>query len=525
MTAGRLHAVLALVALAAVAAPTSGTAQDAARIRAIVITREAVFDSVEARFWPWRLANSLHVETRPWVVRRELLLVEGDRYDPLLAEESERNLRALGIFRDVLIDPEPTDSGIVVHVYTADAWTTTMGVGLATSGSQSVVDLSLQEGNLVGTRTLAVLRYRNDPDRSSISAGFDTPRAIADRVGVGTTVVDRSDGRAATFSVRAPFLSLSSRAGGSFTAALSEGRVLQFAAGNPAPVDSSWRASAVLRLEGATALTAGPRGYVRVGLVAQARREDLVPYVDRDAIPVTRFFTIGPSLSARAPRFRRMRNVASMDRIEDIDLGTSASVSLLVAPEAWGYARTGVGASLGVASGLPVPTGFVRAGLHATALRTGAGVDSASVEGSATLVLQPGPRHLVVAHASGGLLRNPAPGYEFDLGLGAGLRAFPSHAFTGDRQFILNGEYRWLALPRFFGVVGVGVAAYAGHAGAWFNEGEVRRGTEVGMGLRIASIREVGGIWRLDLSRRLATDRLAAAWVATIGRGFVFGGF
>lgn len=523
MIAGRLPR--ALLALALVAAPASGTAQDASRIRAITITREAVFDSVEARFWPWRLANTLHVETRDWVVRRELLLVEGDRYDPLLAAESERNLRALGIFRDVLIHPEPTDSGIVVQVRTADAWTTTMGVGLATSGSQSVVDLSLQEGNLLGTRTLAVLRYRNDPDRSSISAGFDTPRAIADYIGIGATVVDRSDGRAGTLSVRAPFLSLSSRTGGAMTAAYSEGRVLQFAAGNPAPVDSSWRVSAVVRLEGATAITASPRGYVRVGLAVQARREDIVPLLDRDSIPITRFFTLGPTIAARAPRFRRMRNVASIDRIEDVDLGPSASLSLLIAPEAWGYARTGIGASLGLATGADLPSGFLRAGVRATALRTAAGVDSASLEASASVVLQPGPRHLIVAHGSGGLLRNPAPGYEFDLGLGSGLRAFPSHAFTGDRQFILNGEYRWLALPRLLGVVGVGAAVFAGHAGAWFNGSEVRRGTEVGLGLRIASIREVGGIWRLDLSRRLATDRLGAAWVATIGRGFVFGGF
>jgi hypothetical protein len=157
-------------------------------------------------------------------------------------------------------------------------------------------------------------------------------------------------------------------------------------------------------------------------------------------------------------------------------------------------------------------------------LQTRSGTDSASAEAAGSLILQPGPHHLVVVHASGGLLRNPAPGREFDLGLGAGLRAFPAHAFTGDRQFVVAAEYRWLAWERFLGLVGIGGAVFGGTAGAWYHGSPVRHGTEFGAGLRVASIREVGGVWRLDLSRRMANDRLAGGWVASLGRGFVFGG-
>jgi hypothetical protein len=521
----RARASIPLMILGSLLLPSPGAAQGRSpdRIQAIVVRREAVFDSVEARFWPYRVANTLHVETRPWVIRRELLFAVGDRYDPAVAAESERNLRALGIFRDVFLEADPTDSGIVVIVHTADAWTTTMGVGVASSESQSVVDLSLQEGNLFGTRTVAVLGYRNDPDRSAITMAFDTPRAIADRLGVGVSVVDRSDGRAGTFSVRAPFLSLSAREGGSVSASYLEGRVLRFAAGSPLPIDSLWRKSAILRADAAVALRASPRGYVRMGVAAQARREDVVPLLQRDAIPRTVFLAVGPTLTARAPRYRRVTNVASMDRIEDVDLGPSLSLGVLVAPSAWGYPRTGIGSSLGLGAGIDLPSGFARAGVRAAALFTADGTDSSSVEAAATVVLQPDPRHLLVAHASGGILRNPAPGFEFDLGLGTGLRAFPAHAFTGDRQFVLNAEYRALLWPRLFGLVGVGAAAFAGSAGAWFHGSDVRSGTEFGVGLRLASIREVGGIWRLDLSRRQATDRLPSAWLVSIGRGFVFG--
>lgn len=507
--------------LALHAVPAQGRGLD--RIRAVVVERQAVFDSVEARFWPYRVANALHVETRPWIVRRELLFAEGERFDSALVAESERNLRALGIFRDVWIAALQTDSGVVVLVRTADAWTTTVGVGVATSGTQSAVDLSLQEGNLLGTRTAAVLAYHNDPDRSSIAAGFDTPRAIADQVGIGATVVDRSDGRSGNFTVRLPFLSLSSRAGWSLLGAWSEGRVLRFAEGSGLPVDSLWRDAALLRVDVATALSGSPRGFVRVGMQGQLRREDFVPLASREAAPRTATATAGPYLSLRVPRFLRVRNVTSMNRVEDVDLGASLTAGLLLAPAAWGYDRSGLGVSLGAGLGARLPGGFARLGLRLSALQTRAGTDSASLEAASAVVLQPGPRHLLVAHASGGVLRNPAPGAEFDLGLGTGLRAFPAHAFTGDRQFTLAVEYRWLAWPRLLGLAGVGAAAFAGTAGAWYDGAPVRHGTELGVGLRLASLREVGGVWRLDLARRLATDRLAGGWVASLGRGFVFG--
>lgn len=508
-----------------IAVPASASAQSSRpRVRGIVLQRDAVFDSIEARQWPYRLANTLHVETRTNVIRRELLLDIGDPFDSALVAESERNLRALGIFREVRIDQVNTDTGLVLQVRTADAWSTTMGVSIATSGAQSVVDVSLQETNLLGTRTSALLGYRNDPDRSAITAAFDTPRAIDNRWGIGGSLVERSDGRGGTGTLRLPFLSLSSRQGGSLTASAFQGRVLQFA--NGVISDSLWRQFALLRADGAVALSASPRGYVRVGILGQYMRDDMVPMESRDSIPRTRSGSVGPYVAMRAPHYIRMRNVERIGRIEDIDLGPFATVTLLAAPEAFGYQRNGVGASLGagVGIGLPAFGGFARLGVRASTLQTSEGSDSATVEGAVSFAGQRGERHLVVLHASGGLQHHPVPGREFDLGLGTGLRAFPAHAFTGDRYFVLSSEYRYLAFPRLLGLAGVGVAAFAGHAGAWNHDADVRTGTEVGLGLRIASIREIGGIWRLDVSQRLAGAGYSSGMIFTIGRGFVFGG-
>jgi len=48
----------------------------------------------------FRLANRLHIRTRPSVIRNQLLFKSGDRYDRRKIDESERILRLNGIFDD-----------------------------------------------------------------------------------------------------------------------------------------------------------------------------------------------------------------------------------------------------------------------------------------------------------------------------------------------------------------------------------------------------------------------------------------
>jgi hypothetical protein len=139
-------------------------------------------------------------------------------------------------------------------------------------------------------------------------------------------------------------------------------------------------------------------------------------------------------------------------------------------------------------------------------------------------VLQPHPRHLLVAYSTLGIDRNPYPGEEFDLGLARGPRAFPLHAFTGDRQQYSLIEYRATLLPALAGALAVGVAGFAETGGAWYGGSRARTGTDAGIGIRTAPIRSAGniGISRIDLVRRFATDVTPAGWVIVVGTGFTF---
>ena len=521
-----LRAGVVLGAALAVADGSVARAQGAPPpvIHAIVIDRSEVFDSSEVRqFWGFGLVNALHARTRLYVIRRELLFAPGEPFDTARTNESARNLRALAIFRDVWIDTVTTDSGVTVHVRTTDGWTTDLGFGLRTSGTQHVINAFVQETNLLGTRTIATLGYQNDPDRTTVAAGFDTPRLIANRVGVGASYSRLSDGHAAGATLNAPFVSLSSRQGGFLAWGLFDGRVLHYEAGNPFPKDSAHRQNAILRGDGAVALDASSRGYVRLGFTGQVLRDDFGVQGSTTPLPRTITVSMGPYVSVRRPRYIQAHNYEAMGRVEDVDLGPSVRADVLLAPSAWGYDRNGIGGRLTASAGTRVPAGFAQAGATLSGLRSSTGVDSSSVEASLLTVVQPNDSHLLVGRVAGGQLNNPPFGAEYDLGLGYAVRAFPAHAFTGDRYYLVNGEYRYLVLPRFLGLFGLGLAGFVDHGGAWFDGMERRSGTDAGFGVRIGSIRSAGSIvGRLDFAYRFASDVEQGGWVVSLGRGFAW---
>jgi hypothetical protein len=205
-------------------------------------------------------------------------------------------------------------------------------------------------------------------------------------------------------------------------------------------------------------------------------------------------------------------------------LGATLRVGLVAAPKAFGYERNGLGPEIRGRVGGKLPGGFAYLELLANGLYTSAGLDSGTAQVAVTTVLQPGPRHVAVFHAEAGWRENPTPGEEFDLGLGSGPRAFGSHAFTGDRSVFLTAEYRYTVVDDLFNMVGLGIAGFVDHGGAWYAGSRRRLGWDAGIGLRLGASRSsVTDALRFDLARRFATDVESAGWVLTVGKGFAFG--
>ena len=98
------------------------------------ITTEPPYAGRQGRWWqtPARLANAIHTTTRQSVVRRFLLLSEGDRCTERKRAESERILRAQPFIAQAHVTTEPDEHGGIMliidtrdernAVFAADDW-------------------------------------------------------------------------------------------------------------------------------------------------------------------------------------------------------------------------------------------------------------------------------------------------------------------------------------------------------------------------------------------------------------------
>jgi hypothetical protein len=511
-------------ALSAQSVADSGPAlpSDPAVIRAIQLERRDVFDPQE-RSWFARVANALHIETRAPTVRRELLFGVGEPYDSARVAESERNLRALRVFRSVRIDSVQTDSGVVMKVLTKDGWSTRADWRFRSAGGEVEFTIGMVEDNLLGTASTASVRYRKTPDRSTVALGFRRPRLFAGRVGLAVAYENRSDGRLNFLALEQPFYSLTSSHAFRLEADDRDERVLRFFDGSDKAQDTLSRHYTLVRGSAAFALRKSSEGFLRLGFLAQVRRDDFLPEGAGLAFPRSVTGAFGPYLVWNRAHFLVTQGVSGFAREEDVDLGTTVRVGANLAPRALGYERDGIAPLVIARVGARIPGGFGYLEGLAGGMYSSAGLDSGSVELAATGVIKPVRGHVGIVHVETGWIENPLPGSEFDLGLGSGPRAFRSHAFTGDRSVFATAEYRVTVADDFLGLVGLGIAGFVDHGGAWYAGTPRRLGWDAGLGLRLGASRASDTeALRFDLARRFGNDAQSGGWVVTVGKGFVF---
>jgi hypothetical protein len=515
--------VLAPMTLSAQAVDSSLTVEPP-MVHAVVIERSDIFDAEDLTKWYARVANGLHIMTRESVIRREILFRAGEPYDSARVVETERNLRGLGIFRQVTIDTVSSDSGLVVRVRAHDAWSTQADVGISSGGGEVTYRLSLSDINFLGTGTRAGVAYRQDPDRTALSLAYGSRRLLGSDIALDVSLDARSDGTIFSGSVGRPFRSLDSRSAYNLFGVAGDFTVLRFRDGNPEPAQVLRRKLGLGRLGGVWTVKGDRRRQLQASLTGQLRRDDFVP---DSAIPTpfpkTVTAAVGGAMTLVTPRFAVTRGVMGFGRQEDVNLTTSVTFGVWAAPEVLGYPVNGVGLSFGLRTGLPVGNGYLRFGADANGLFTGEGADSGTVVLGTTVALKPGARQVVFLHGEVGWQRNPTPGAEFDLGLAAGLRAFRAHAFTGTRMFYGSAEIRHVLTREALGLFGLALAVFTDYGGAWFQNEPRRSGWDAGFGIR-------GGVnrsndvdaFRVDLVYRFPSDIMPPGWVLSLGRSLPF---
>lgn len=138
------------------------------RIRNIYIEQQPVFSQdAEETLFVFSLLNSLHIMTREYVIDDEILFVEGELLDMEQLDETERNLLATGLFKNVQMQIDTINSfDVDVTVVAQDRWTTVPYIKVQTGGGNVNAGGGVREDNFLGLGTKiglqALHRTEND---------------------------------------------------------------------------------------------------------------------------------------------------------------------------------------------------------------------------------------------------------------------------------------------------------------------------------------------------------------------------
>lgn len=150
-------------------------------IKNIYIDRRDVFDTSKKKdkFFADRFLNSLHSLTKKYIIEDELLFQPEDLINEDVIQETERNLRATGLFTDVKIefDSASIDS-YNLFVTTQDRWSTEPSALFGSGGNSMNYGARFVEYNLAGTGTQLLLEALN---RSESDIGWQGIAKLSQR--------------------------------------------------------------------------------------------------------------------------------------------------------------------------------------------------------------------------------------------------------------------------------------------------------------------------------------------------------
>ncbi len=485
-------------------------------------------------------ANALHYTTREWIVRREMLLKEGDPYVQVIVDEMARNMRNRMPFQIslVLIVPvkgsAPDKVGLLV--ITKDIWSLRLSfdASVTPGGLESLVIVP-QETNVAGLHHTAQTRFSYAPETYTFGLGYRIPRFGYTWIGAGAsasvTVNRRSgeiEGTGAGIEVGQGLYSTRTEWAWGAEAAYATGiarrysnaRVFLFNSRlTPERDNIPWQyesrsgsaSVAVTRSFGwgfknnfslsanVSSVKLSTFDYSTLG----ARSVFLDPVAVQDfvqrAIPIgeTRVY---PALSWATFRndYLRTLDISTLALQEDVRLGHSISASIYPVVKGLGSTRDLIGVSGSVGYTVALGDGYASASMSTFAENSEGILTDASVSGGVAVVSpRTGIGRLVTAASFSNRYRNYLNARAF-AGGDDRLRGYPSNYFVGKDTVFYNIEFRSRSVRIWTFALG-GVVFYdAGDAAVGFDA--LRAKQSVGAGLRVLIPQVNRPVFRLDFA-------------------------
>ncbi|MCR4296541.1 MAG: BamA/TamA family outer membrane protein [Elusimicrobia bacterium] len=464
----------------------------------------------------YRAANRIHITTFDPVVRRELLFEVGDSYDPLLIEETERNLRALSFIRRAEIAATINGRGMVdVIVRTYDAWTLEVVASFKRAGEVTNVKAGLAEHNIVGQGKSGSAVYSRDGAAESKAFAYkDVQFLHYKRLQYSMVAIAAPGHQNFSVSLNRPFYaSIARRSAG---AAVSYG--------------SSAAAEGVSRRVGEAG---GTYGIAFATSTSRTRRVSFGLLTRRaqstGAVPDLEQLTfLKAGVDWQELDFLTARRIQNFTRDEDFNLGLGIFPSVAWAPmvRALGTTQAQLIPRLDLSKGFTWSNQLLllKSGYASKYVNGANGNAVASVD--AAFYLRALRFQTLAFHAGLDLGWKLDSAHLLTLGELNGLRGYGLSEFSGNRRFLFNIEDRIYVWDDLFSLMDVGAVAFFDSGYAWAAADRLQGSdmkSSVGLGLRVAPSRSGSNSpVRIDVALPLNRASGRAAWSLSVLAGQAF---
>jgi hypothetical protein len=465
----------------------------------------------------FRLADKLHIVTRPEVIERQVLLRPGDEYSEQAAAESERILRKNRYLYDARIRPVPVGDGQVdLEVDTRDVWTLQGGVSFHRSGGANSTSFEVQDVNFLGTGKGISLSHSTSVDRTSNLFSYSDPSLLGTHGRLQLDYADNSDGSLESFTLERPFYSLDTR------------WALGLQASSEDRIDPLYNRGHVSdRFQEKEDVVGFYAGF-SPGLSDRHTHRWLAGFTfERDRFGLAEGF-LPPSI---LPEDRTLaypwvsydylqdgyftaHDLDRLQRTEDVNTGRQFHVRLGYSSTAWGGTLDRLIADTSASIGWkPTPRQLVLASFQGGSRLSRNVAENLLVGGSLRYYIRDFGDNLLYAGVQADIAHDLDPENQLLLGGDTGLRGYPLRYLQGDHRLLFTVEQRFFSGRELFHLVHVGAAAFFDAGSAWFEDGDGkipaqrRLLKDVGLGLRFGSSRSARGtLVHLDLAFPLDGD-------------------
>lgn len=471
------------------------------RIGEVTFRRLPIFDEArpEENTPLYRLANRLHVLTRPQALRELLTFEEEGPYIAERLREAERLLRTRSWAYDARVVPtQRCGDRVDVAVVTRDVWSIVPTGDVNRTGGESSLSVGLKDVNLLGRGETLGLYYEDGVDRSGVAAFYNDPFFRSTPWTLALSVANNDDGDGQGLALVRPYRSFDDRRSAGVRLSQST-RVQPLFDRGDRIANLGWRQQAgELFTSRSSGVRAGQVSRWTVGAAFESHDffpaflggvQGPVPETRRFAYPFLRFESLEDDWDASV-------NLNFVALTEDVYLGRRWGVTLGLAPSA--LARDGDRARLVLEVQDAARFGarwLVRGGLNFEGWWRFADDEAENwvASGQLEAFYRQSSAFAFYASVDGLWTRGLTGERQVLLGGNSGLRAYPQRYQAGDRRLRLRLEERWFSSAHPFKLFRYGAAVFFDAGRAWFAQ-DPNSDTEgtlanVGAGLRLTSDR------------------------------------